>query len=550
MTMESDSSMTDGDPVTIKEQTPTGSNASSTSSTHASLKLLIIGAGARGNAYARAVTESTNACIYAVADPVQQKRDALGSKYIWKDTKPAEGQSFGDWKDFLDYEKVRREQENAGKKVGPGVDGVFVCTLDKMHVEIITWLAQFNLHIMSEKPLATSLRDCMKIWRTLQPKDQPSPTSVFSIGHVLHYSPHNMLLRKLLLEDRVIGEVLSVEHTEPVGWWHFAHSYVRGNWRKESTSAPSLLTKSCHDIDFLLWLLCSPSPGSGNNPHLPGYITSMGSLKYFRRSRKPGLAGYATNCFSCPAEPECIYSAKKIYQEKFLASGNAGWPVHIIDPEIEDLVGKKGMGWATERLNERLKEDYSSNTPQHHIESRPWFGRCVYESDNDVCDDQVVLIEWEDNLPPRSEHLAMAERLKGRGAKTATFHMIAQTEKQCERRGRVYGSKGEIEYDSKMIRVFDFATSKAECHYPPQTGGGHGGGDEGLTKQFVHAMEAVQEGGMTVGQAQQDYIGCTLEDVVRSHAMVFAAEEARRNKSIIAFHQWWHSRKQGNPDWY
>jgi hypothetical protein len=39
-----------------------------------------------------------------------------------------------------------------------------------------------------------------------------------------------MLLRKLVLQDRVVGDILSVVHTEPVGWWHFTHSYVRGNW--------------------------------------------------------------------------------------------------------------------------------------------------------------------------------------------------------------------------------------------------------------------------------------------------------------------------------
>lgn len=347
-------------------------------------RLLIIGAGARGNAYARAVSESTNASVYAVADPIRQKRDALGKKFVWELRDPIEGQSFDDWREFVEYEQLRRRRENEGEQVGPGVDGVFICTLDEMHAEIIIGLAPLNLHMMSEKPLATTLKDCLGIYRSLQPPQSGSPKALFSIGHVLHYSPHNMLLRELLLEHKIIGEILSIEHTEPVGWWHFSHSYVRGNWRKESTTAPSLLTKSCHDIDFLLWLLCSPLPESEDPPHLPTHVGSMGSLKYFKRSRKPGLAGNATNCASCPAESECIYSAKKIYEEKFLKSGNAGWPVHIVDPEIEDLVGTKGMNWATERLISRLTEDYDDKTQIKDVEKRPWFGRCVYESDNDV----------------------------------------------------------------------------------------------------------------------------------------------------------------------
>jgi predicted dehydrogenase len=51
--------------------------------------------------------------------------------------------------------------------------------------------------------------------------------TVFGICHVLRYSPHNMMLRHLVLNEEVIGDVLSIEHVEPVGWWHFSHSYVR-----------------------------------------------------------------------------------------------------------------------------------------------------------------------------------------------------------------------------------------------------------------------------------------------------------------------------------
>lgn len=247
---------------------------------------------------------------------------------------------------------------------------------------------------------------------------------------------------------------------------------------------------------------------------------------------------------SCPAETSCIYSAKKIYQKRHLAKGNAAWPINIVDPEIEDIYKRGDHKGAHHRLEERLKEDYHytkprSATDQAIIDKRPWFGRCVYECDNDVCDDQTVTITWEDDPHPQGNEHGMQNSLKGRGAKQATFHMVAFTEKQCERRGRVYGTKGEIEYDSKTIRVFDFATGQAQVHHPHQPGGGHGGGDAGLAMAFVEACHAVENGEMSVTEAQKVHIACTLEDVIRSHAMVFAAEEARKEKKVVDWTQWW-----------
>lgn len=188
------------------------------------LRLLIIGAGSRGNAYARAVTQSTAARIAGVAEPNRYKREALGKKFIWGSGQPTRENQFDSWEDFVHYEKNRQWQHRQDQPVSKGFDGVFICTLDETHVDIITALSSLDLHIMSEKPLATTLNDCLRIYQSLQPEN---PTRIFSIGHVLHYSPHNVLLRKLLLEDDLIGDLISIEHTEPVGWWHFAHSYVR-----------------------------------------------------------------------------------------------------------------------------------------------------------------------------------------------------------------------------------------------------------------------------------------------------------------------------------
>lgn len=271
-------------------------------------------------------------------------------------------------------------------------------------------------------------------------------------------------------------------------------------------------------------------------------MTSTGALLYFKKARKPALAGDATNCLSCRAEPECIYSAKKIYAERHLAKGNAGWPVNIVDPEIEDLMRVEERtdkeDPAMQRLMERLAENYKDRGSPD-VKSRPWFGRCVYEADNDVCDDQIVTIAWKDDPLPSRDNLMTKERMEGRGAKNAIFHMVASTERQCERRGRIYGTKGEIEYDSKNIKVFHFATNEAKIHHPQQRGGGHGGGDAGLAQQFVRAIQAVKMGEMTVAEAQSTHIGCTLEEIIRSHAMVFAAEEARKERKVVDWTDWW-----------
>jgi predicted dehydrogenase len=486
-------------------------------------RFLIIGAGSRGVRYAEAIKAIGNGVVAAVAEPIAYKRDVFGKNHVWGSGIPLDGQSFSDWKDFVDYETARRQRIADGDADVPeGVDGVFICVLDEMHREVLMALAPLGLHIMCEKPLACSLDDCMAMYNALLPWQD---STVFSVGHVLRYSPHNMMLRKLIVEDRVIGEVNSVVHTEPVGWWHFTHSYVRGNWRNSKTTGPSLLTKSCHDIDLLLWLLCSPEkPGQGE-PHMPDTISSSGGLQFFKKSRKPAAAGSATNCMQCPlGDSACKYSAKDIYlgpKIVGLETGNTNWPVNVVAHDIEDFaVGEDRR----KRLVQALEEDYTSSTPASEVAARNWFGRCVFESDNDVCDDQFVTITWSETTT--------------QPAKRATFHMVAQTAKICQRYSTYYGEKGEVHADSTQIVVQDFEGG-AKVHHPQTKDTHHGGGDLGLTQQFVTACDMVKNHSWAAGRAQDEFIGCTLEEAVRSHAMVFAAEEARLGNKVVNWAEWW-----------
>lgn len=191
-------------------------------------RLLIIGAGNRGKAYAEAVKNSSNGIIVGVVEPIAQKRRHLGRKYIWGTREPTPGEEFRDWPEFVQWELSRRRAVASGSTDVPeGVDAAFICVQDGMHKDVVLGFAPLKLHIMCEKPLAPNLEDCMAIYKSLMPDASGSSENLFAIGHVLRYSPHNMMMRKLLLEDKVIGDIMAVNHTEPVGWYHFTHSYVR-----------------------------------------------------------------------------------------------------------------------------------------------------------------------------------------------------------------------------------------------------------------------------------------------------------------------------------
>ncbi|KAJ5471454.1 hypothetical protein N7530_008811 [Penicillium desertorum] len=521
---------------TLPPQTPAYSNNPP--------RLILIGGGSRGQALARAIVHGSNGHLIAIAEPDPIRRRQIGRHCIWGIEEPSEGEEFEGWRQFLEWELARQAgaaaapiDETGTSKV---IDAAVICTPDHTHREIVLTLAPLGIHLMCEKPLATSLQDLFDIYSFLGSKQDialPSASVsagiLFAVGHGMRYTPHNQLLRKLVREDEIIGDVVSVEHTENVGWWHFCHSYVRGNWRKEKTSGPSLLTKSCHDIDFLLWLLAEPNlPRLGEERapvHLPSSVSSSGLLKFFRQKRKPRSAGNATNCLSCPAEQDCHFSAHKIYWERGVCMGLGGWPADVVLPDIEDLLDSGGLQAVKEKLDTKLMEDYTSSTSEKEVSSRQWYGRCVFQSDNDVCDDQTVHISWDDD--------------EGNDfyAKSVTFHMTAFTEGVCTKQMRIFGTKGEISTDGALVTVRDFVTGETKSITPPMSTGGHSGGDYGLMRQFVLAVDAVKNHGLELERAQIEFIGCTMEDIIRSHSLVFAAEEARKLGAQVDWEEWWKS---------
>eukprot|EP00050_Salpingoeca_kvevrii_P015251 m.45074 g.45074 ORF g.45074 m.45074 type:complete len:112 (-) comp6226_c0_seq4:46-381(-) len=98
--------------------------------------------------------------------------------------------------------------------------------------------------------MATTRADCVAIVQACREADV-----LLCVGHVLRYTPANRKIKELI-DNGSIGSVANIQHLEPVGFYHFAHSFVRGNWRREDESSPMLLAKSCHDVDLIKLACC------------------------------------------------------------------------------------------------------------------------------------------------------------------------------------------------------------------------------------------------------------------------------------------------------
>ncbi|MFL6117477.1 MAG: Gfo/Idh/MocA family protein [Catenulispora sp.] len=407
------------------------------------ITLAIAGAGGRGRDHARHAA-ARGARITAVAEPRPEARAAFAAEF----DVPAQN-VFASWEELA--------------AAGRLADAAVIATQDAMHADPAVAFAALGYHILLEKPMAPTEADSRRIAEAAE-----RAGILLAVCHVLRYTAYTRVLKALLDSGR-IGDIAAIQHLESVGWWHQAHSFVRGNWASEADSSPMLLAKSCHDIDWLMHIM----------GRRPSRVSSFGSLLHFRPENKPAQA--AERCLDCAVESTCPYSARRIYL-KFLATHPNRWPLTV------------------------LTADHSEAGVLAALRDGP-YGRCVYNGDNDVVDHQVVALEFP-------------------GGATASFTMSAFTRLE-DRKTRIFGTRGLIEGDGVRIRVTDFLTDTDE---EIDTDGGvggpagdHGGGDPALMAAF---LEAVRTG-------DRSHVLTDAASSLASHSVVWAAERARHSGTVV-----------------
>ena len=411
------------------------------------VEIIIIGPGSRGEAYAQFAKESPEQCkVVGIAGPDNYRRQKM-----IKDFNLSADKIFDCWSQVVAI----------GKKIA---DAVIICTHDDMHAEPAIAFANLKYNILLEKPMATTENDCRRIVNSIKQNDV-----IFSVCHVLRYTNYSKKLKEII-NSGIAGDIVNIQHVEPVGSWRHVHSYVRGNWSKEEDSTFMLLSKSCHDLDWIQYIMDQKI----------ARVSSFASLRHFKKSEQP--KGATERCLDCPKhiEATCPYSAKRIYN-KFIEQGQLGRPL--------DMVVAKPNKKNVEKALRTGK-----------------YGRCVYACDNDVVDNQLVNIEFKNHS-------------------SASFIMTAFSA-NSGRRSIIYGTKAQIIVEPNKIEIFDFINEKTKTINLNLSGNSildrHNGGDRGVIKNFIEAIIANDQSMIISGP------DVSLEN----HIAVFKAEQARKNKTV------------------
>ena len=412
-------------------------------STSKRLKAIVCGAGNRGNVYGNYALQFPNELdIVGVAEPISIRIDRFSNKHDIR-----KRNQFETWEHVFERKKF--------------ADIIIITTPDDLHYGPAMKALNMGYDVLLEKPIAQTWHECGEILEA-----QKKNNAIVAVCHVLRYSPYYRKVKELI-DSGLLGELVSVQHFEPIQHIHMSHSFVRGNWGVEAECNPAILAKSCHDLDILRWWIDKRCK----------YLSSFGSLKWFVESNSP--AGSTARCTDgCSLEDTCPYSALKIYHRDRTC-------LHHFDlPEEKELQG--------EAIMKNLLEGP--------------YGRCVYRCDNDVVDHQVMAMEFEDEI-------------------TASFNMEAFTDYHG-RRTRIMGSMGHIMGDGNNLHIADFvdqSITKWNVKEHAEIKSGHGGGDWGLMRDFLLAVD----------KQDINLLSSNLDASMDSHLMGFMAEKSRKSKQVM-----------------
>jgi len=447
---------------------------------------VVVGAGDRGyDAYATLLLDEPDlGRIVAVADPDAGRRERFARRFHL-----TSADCYPGWEELFAQPRL--------------ADYAIIATGDTHHVEPTIAALGAGYHVLLEKPMALDDKDCRRIVEAAEAADR-----VVAVCHVYRYS-HVFSELHRLIEDGSLGDVITIQLSENVAFWHYAHSYVRGHTRR--SVVPWLLQKSCHDLDLLAWMAGAPA----------AEVSSFTRPTELTEANAP--EGAPEHCIEgCPHAPTCPYDAVATYREltpvladlamteRPLGLGPAASALKAVRPRLLHsgipAVSKRMEWWRWPVA--AVTDDHTPEGLDHALRTTRW-GRCAWRvEDNDQPSGQTVSIRFTNGVLANFTLQSASHR---------TMRMV-----------RVDGTKGsawgELRALDGWLKFADHTTGRVRKIQIPTAFDGHGGGERPLFRDFLRAIEGGTEPSVSARES------------VESHRIAFAAMESAATGRIVTLH--------------
>jgi predicted dehydrogenase len=434
---------------------------------------IVIGAGDRGaNAYVPLLLEDpTLGSIVGVAERDPDRRAAFAKRFGL-----AESACFADARTLFERSRF--------------ADFALIATQEKHPVEPTQSALERGYHVLLETPMAVAEADCEGLALASEQSGK-----LLQICHVLRYSPLYRAVKQTI-ESGEIGDVLTIQHSENVSYWHYAHSYCRGHWRNRAESSPMILAKSCHDLDLLYWLSGAP----------PVRLTSIERpTQLCEKNAPPDAPDYCIE--GCPHAGTCPYDAVAMYRDLTPLLLDLRKKSHADRDDEGDAEGAvelpRATGWKGWPVAVMTADTTPEGVERGLRETR--YGRCVYRVG--------------DNDQPSSQHVD----IQFANAVNASFTMHSTSHREG-RETRIDGTRGSLVagfYNTEQHAVVhDHKSGRQRKLSLESLAGPHGGSDFLLFRAFLTALRGE-------GPAET-----TVHESLWSHRMAFAADRCAREGTV------------------
>jgi predicted dehydrogenase len=220
------------------------------------LKTAIVGCGKVGHLHAKALSRVPESVFVAACDVDFERARQFAAQY-----------------------KIQAYQDVEEMIAGSGVESLTICTPHPLHAEPAIKAAKAGVHVLIEKPLASSLADCDAILEAARSRG----VKIGTMCQRRYYAP--CLRVKQAIEEGKLGRPI-LGSVAMYGWRdqaYYRSDPWRGSWKGEGGGV--LVNQAPHQLDLLQWYMGPIEELFGfwdnlNHPYIEVEDTAIAVLRF------------------------------------------------------------------------------------------------------------------------------------------------------------------------------------------------------------------------------------------------------------------------------